>query len=111
MAIPHAAPGELIDVLPYGSDLPERQTTTLVRTDSLQLVRLVLPAGKSIHTHSAPGEITVQCLEGRVDFTTMNKTLPLTAGGLLYLPANEPHALQAVENSSVLVTLLLPRAQ
>jgi quercetin dioxygenase-like cupin family protein len=73
----------------------------------LELIRLVLPAGKEIPSHKAPGEITVQCLEGRVEFTCHGKVQSLTPGVLLYLAAGEPHALKAVEASSVLVTLLL----
>ena len=35
------------------------RTATLVQTDALKVVRLVVPAGKEIPTHQAPGEITV----------------------------------------------------
>ena len=75
----------------------------------LELIRLVLPAGKEIPTHKAPGEITVQCLEGRVAFTAEGKTQELANGQLLYLTAGETHALKAIEDSSLLVTLLLSK--
>ena len=107
MAIPHAGPGEVIDVGPLGSALAQSETTTLVKTDRLQVLRLVLPAGKEIAEHQAGGEITVHCLEGRVAFTTMGKTEELTAGKMLFLSAGERHALKANEPSSVLVTLML----
>ena len=108
MSIPHAKPGEVIH-LPLGAALGSSKTTTLVKTSGLELIRLVLPAGKEIPTHKAPGEITVQCLEGRVAFTADGKTQELTAGQLLYLSAGEPHAVKAIEESSLLVTLLLPK--
>jgi quercetin dioxygenase-like cupin family protein len=107
MAIPHAQPGTLIDVRPLGSSLPGAQTATLVKADGLEVIRLVLPAGREIKTHTAPGPMTLQCLEGRVAFTTMGKTLDLSAGQMLYLAAAEAHALRAVENSSLLLTLVL----
>jgi quercetin dioxygenase-like cupin family protein len=107
MAIPHAQPGELIDVRPLGIVLPGAQTATLVKTDGLEVIRLVLPAGREIKTHIAPGPMTLQCLEGRVAFTTMGKTLDLSAGQMLHLAAGEAHALRAVENSSLLLTLVL----
>jgi quercetin dioxygenase-like cupin family protein len=107
MAIPHAQPGELIDVRPLGSALPATQTATLVKTDGLEVIRLVLPAGREIKAHVAPGPMTLQCLEGRVAFTTMGKTLDLSAGQMLHLAAGEAHALRAVENSSLLLTLVL----
>ncbi len=107
MAIPHAQSAEIVDVHPLGTALTTAVTRTLVKTRALEVIRLVLPAGKEIPTHKAPNEITVQCLEGRVVFTAEGKTQELTAGQLLYLASAEPHALKAVEDSSLLVTLLL----
>lgn len=109
MAIPHAEPGEIVDVRPLGTAVADQKTHTLARTDALEIIRLVLPTGKEIATHTAPGQITVQCLEGRVAFSTMGQELELEAGRLLYLNAREPHSLRAVEDSSLLVTILLPR--
>ena len=73
----------------------------------LEVIRLVIPAGKHIPEHRAPGEITVQCLEGRVAFKAGNVTRDLEAGQLLYLSSAEPHSLSGIEDSSVLLTILL----
>jgi len=108
MSICHAQPGEVIQ-LPLGPALCNSKTTTLVKTSDLELVRLVLPGGKKIPTHKAPGEITVQCLEGRVAFTVGSKAQELIVGQLLYLSATEPHSVRAIEDSSLLVTILLPK--
>lgn len=108
MSIHHAKSGEIIE-LPLGAALSDSKTETLVKTSTLELIRLVLPAGKDIPSHKAPGEITVQCLEGSVTFTTEAKTQELSAGQLLYLSAGEPHALKASQDSSLLVTLLLAK--
>lgn len=110
MSIPHANPGEVIQ-LPLGTALCSSRTTTVVKTADLELIRLVLPAGKEIPTHRALGEITVQCLEGRVSFTTAGKTQELAAGQLVYLAAGEPHAVKGIELSSLLLTLLLPKSE
>jgi len=109
MSIPHAKAGELIDVRPLGSELRGTKTTTLVKTDDFEILRLVLPAGKEIPEHEAPGEISVQCLEGRVAFTTAGKTQELSAGQLLYLSTAEPHALRGIDDASLLVTTLLSK--
>ena len=69
MAIPHARPGEVVGVRPLGAALKEAKTGTLIKTETLEVIRLVLPAGKQIPPHQVAGEITVQCLEGRVAFT------------------------------------------
>jgi quercetin dioxygenase-like cupin family protein len=107
MSIQHAKAGEVIQ-LSLGAALGSSKTTTLVKSADLELIRLILPAGKEIPTHKAPGEITVQCLEGRVAFTAGGKTQELAAGQLLYLAAGEPHAVKGIEDSSLLVTILLP---
>ena len=80
MAIPHAKPGELVDVRPLGTSLASAQTHTLVRADQVEVIRLVVPAGKEIEEHKAKGEIVVQCLEGKVAFTAFGKTHNLETG-------------------------------
>lgn len=107
MAVDHLQPGQVGDVRPLGEGLASARSGALFKTSAVEVVRLVMPRGKTIPEHKAPGEIIVQCLEGRVAFTAMGKTEELPAGRLLFLAAAEPHALQALEDSSVLVTLVL----
>lgn len=107
MAIAHANPGDVMDVRPLGRGLANARTTTLLRTDRLEVVRLVLPAGKEIAEHKAPGAITVQCLEGKVTFTALGNNRELAAGQMLFLNAGEPHAVKCTEDASVLLTILL----
>ena len=107
MAIPHAAPGEVIDVRPLGEAVGETKTRALIKTDAVEVLRLVVPAGKQVAEHRAQGEITVQCLEGRVEFTTGEQSRELSAGDLLYLSAAQPHAVRGIEDASLLVTMLL----
>jgi quercetin dioxygenase-like cupin family protein len=107
MAIPHAAPGQVIDVRPLGPALPNTVTTTLIKTPRLEVLRLVVPAGKEIPAHKVAAEITVQCLEGRVSFTALGQARELQGGEMLYLPGGEEHSLKGIEDASVLVTILL----
>ncbi|HEX6985110.1 MAG TPA: cupin domain-containing protein [Planctomycetaceae bacterium] len=106
MALPHYGPGEVIDARPLGSALAESKTHMLAKTEDVEILRLVLPAGKELPMHVAPGVLVVQCLEGRVAFTAFGKTADLEPGRLVYLPPKEPHAVRAVEPSSLLVTIL-----
>jgi quercetin dioxygenase-like cupin family protein len=107
MAIPHAKSGEIIEIGPLGPSLAGSITHVLVKSSTLEVIRLVVPTGKDIPEHKAPGDITVQCLEGEVDFTAEGKTQRLKPGQLLYLAAGAPHSLHGVQDSSVLVTILL----
>jgi quercetin dioxygenase-like cupin family protein len=109
MAIPHAKPGEIVDVRPLGSALASAQTKTVVRAEQVEVIRLVVQAGKEIPEHKAKGEVIVHCLEGRVAFAASGKTQTLESGHLLYLPTGEPHSVKGIENASLLVTVLLPQ--
>ncbi|MBL8819047.1 MAG: cupin domain-containing protein [Planctomyces sp.] len=108
MAIEHLQPG-VVTHLPLGPALGESATSTLVKAASFELIRMVLPAGKEIPPHKTRGEITVQCLEGRVSFSCHGETRDLRPGDLLYLAADEVHALKAIDNSALLVTLIIAK--
>ncbi len=110
MALHHATPGELVDVRPLGKALRDSRNATLLRSEHLQVFRVVLPKGEEFSDHAVPGEITVQCLEGLVDFRIgSDEVQRLAAGQLLYLDGGQPHALTALEDASVLVTVYHPR--
>ena len=99
--------GDVIDIRPFGDALPRSATAILVKTPTLEVIRLVVPAGKHIAEHRARGDITVQCLEGSVQFVLGAAPRRLDAGCLLHLPKGEPHALVGIEDASLLVTIAL----
>ena len=109
VAIPHAQPGDVIDVRPLGVELTTARTRTLLKSERIEVIRLVMATGKVLAEHKAPGEIIVQCLEGKIAFTAREQTHELTSGQMLYLEANEPHSVQCLEDASFLVTIALHR--
>ncbi len=98
---------ERLHVRPLEAALATSITQTLVKTDDLEVIRIVLLAGNELPPHQVPGEITVQCLEGRVEIRVGEVVRELTAGNMLYVTGDCEHALRASENSSLLVTILL----
>lgn len=110
MAQAHARSGQVVSIAPLADRLRDVRTTAIIKADQLELVRIVLPAGKGLRQHSAPGEITVQCIEGRIQFDTAEDRHVLEAGDLIHLRRNEPHSLNALVDSSALVTLCLTKA-
>ena len=106
MAVLHAKSGEVIDIRPLGSALARATTTTLVKTKVLEVIRLVIPAGKHISEHRAPGEITVQCLEGRVAFKAGTNAI-LKRDNCCTFPVQSLIPFSGIEDSSVLLTILL----
>jgi quercetin dioxygenase-like cupin family protein len=109
MAIEHALPGEVIDVRPLGSSLSTQKTTALFKAEDLEVMRLVLLAGRSLPPHKVPGEITIQCVEGALDVTAEGQSHVLRAGHLLYLPGDVLHGVTALEDASALVTVALKK--
>lgn len=106
MSLPHPSSGDVIDVRPLGDKLLEAASIALVRTDDFEVMRLILPKGKSIPEHHVPGEITLQCMEGVIEIQAHDKTQQLQTGELIYLQGNTPYAIFALQNSSVLMTML-----
>ena len=107
MAISHANPGQPIDIKPLGPALAGARTLALFKSGELEVIRLILPAGKSLPPHRVPGEITIQCLEGRFEVTADGHTNVLEAGQLLYLPGGVLHHLLGLEDASGLLTIVL----
>ena len=107
MALPHAQPLDIINVAPLGPDLREAVSTSLIKTDRLQLLHLVLPANKDQPEHHVEEECTIHCLEGDVEVVWPGGVRRLKAGNLVVLPAKERHSLRSRTNCAVLVTLIL----
>mgnify|MGYP001171433580 CR=1 FL=1 len=111
MALPHAASGQITRLEPLGERLTGTISTALFKAAQLEVVRLVLPRGQSMREHRVQGEITLQCIEGVIDLTVDGRTKPMQPGDLVYLARGQPHALHAVQDASLLLTIcLLPAA-
>ena len=107
MALPHANPGQLLDVRPFGDRLSGEKTAALFKSRDLEVMRLVLRAGKSLPAHKVPGEITIQCLEGTLDIELAHATVRLNAGEMVFLAAGAMHDVMAPTDASALVTIAL----
>jgi quercetin dioxygenase-like cupin family protein len=63
-------------------------------------------AGQGLSEHSAPYDALVQILDGEAQLTIGGKTVLARAGQLVVMPANVPHAVQAVKKFKMLLTML-----
>ena len=107
MALPHAQPLDVIRVRPLGDALIDAFSTSLLKTERLQLLHLVLPARHNVPEHHVEDECTLHCLEGDVEVLMPGGSRRLAPGDLVVLPARQRHSLQARVDSAVLMTLLL----
>jgi quercetin dioxygenase-like cupin family protein len=107
MALPHAQLRDVINVAPLGDALRDAMSTSLIKTDRVQLLHLVLPAHHDQPPHHVDDECTIHCLEGDVEVVMPGGPRRLRAGNVVVLPAGETHSLRARTDCAVLVTLLL----
>ena len=75
---------------------------------ALRQTLIALTAGSALAEHDSPGEATLQVLRGRVRLTTADQSADAAAGDLLLIPSQR-HALTALDDSAVLLTVALGR--
>jgi quercetin dioxygenase-like cupin family protein len=107
MALTHAQPGEVVPALPPDSSETTRPHA-LFKGANLEVVRLVLRAGDRLPPHKVPGEITVQCVAGRIALTHPGGTATLDVGQLVYLEGGAIHDVLALQDCVAIVTIALP---
>jgi quercetin dioxygenase-like cupin family protein len=107
MALPHAQHLDIINVAPLGDQLRGAVSTSLIKTDRIQLLHMVLAPHQDQPQHHVDDECTIHCLEGDVEVVMGSGVRRLGPGNLVVLPAKQQHALRARAESAVLVTLLL----
>jgi quercetin dioxygenase-like cupin family protein len=107
MSLSHASSGEVISIRPLEKKLGDAVSVALLKTSHLEVMRLVLLNGRSIPEHRVAGEMTIQCIEGAVELHAHGTKRILHAGDLVYLEGGQPYAFHAIEDCSILHTILL----
>lgn len=62
--------------------------------------------GQGLSEHSAPYDAVVQVLDGQARLIIGGKPVAVAAGQLAVMPANVPHAVEAVKRFKMLLTML-----
>jgi hypothetical protein len=113
MATHHAAAGEVVDLETWANDLPAEKSKVITKTRGLELARLVIGAGVDMHHAdycSVPGAVVIHCIEGEVLLKTSTAQVALRPGQLAYLDGGTEHALAGIDDSVVLLTIVLSEA-
>lgn len=61
---------------------------------------------QGLSEHTAPFDALVHIIEGEADVTISGQPYRLIAGDAIIMPANEPHALKAVQKFKMLLTMI-----
>ena len=102
MALKHATSGEIGSLLAEHAPISQ----ALVCAPRLEVMRLVLEAGKLIPGHAVAGPLTIQCLQGTVKVEVEGVWKNLQQNQLIYIAEYAAHALLAEVAAIVLVTLV-----
>jgi len=76
------------------------------RDDALNVTVFGLDAGEGLSEHQASQAAVVQVLSGRLRFIVDGEDLDLRPGSWLHMSPGTPHALEAMEPTVMLLTLV-----
>jgi uncharacterized protein (DUF2249 family)/quercetin dioxygenase-like cupin family protein len=82
-----------------------QDTRALIKAPGLRVVQIAMRAGQHLAEHRAPGELTIQALQGQLRFTVAGASIDLVSGDLIALAAGTPHAATAAVDSVFLLTI------
>jgi quercetin dioxygenase-like cupin family protein len=63
-------------------------------------------AGQALSEHTAPFDAMLMVLDGKAEVTISGKADQLSAGQMIVMPANQPHAVAAVANFKMLLVMI-----
>jgi quercetin dioxygenase-like cupin family protein len=86
----------------------DRNAKTFLKEAGVRVVLTTLKAGAVVKEHRVPGPATVQALSGRISLRLPDQTVELSGGQLLALPGDLPHDVEAIDDSTFLVTIAWP---
>ncbi len=105
----------LIDLDEASTDLRElggdadRHAVTLIREGGMSVVLTDLKSGTVLQEHAAPGPTTVQVLAGNVRFILGDERFEVGPGRLVAFDGGTRHSVEAIDDSTLLLTLVAPR--
>ncbi|GAB7024812.1 cupin domain-containing protein [Geotalea toluenoxydans] len=62
--------------------------------------------GQGLSEHTAPYDAFVQILDGEAEITIAGEPHHVTAGQMIIMPANQPHALKGIKNFKMLLVMI-----
>ncbi len=78
----------------------------ITRNEKGNLTLFAFDKDQNLSEHSAPFDAIVQCLEGRGKVIINKEEFIVEEGQLIIMPANIPHAIEAVERFKMLLTMV-----
>ncbi|HAX68967.1 MAG TPA: cupin domain-containing protein [Anaerolineae bacterium] len=78
----------------------------ITKTDTGNVTLFAFDKEQGLSEHTAPFDALVHILEGEAEVRISGTPYQLQAGDAIIMPANEPHALKAVQKFKMLLTMI-----
>lgn len=78
----------------------------IIRKETGTVTIFAFDKGEGLSEHTAPFDAMVQIVDGEADITISGKKNHLKKGEMIIMPADEPHALYAVEKYKMILTMI-----
>ncbi len=103
-AFAKGSPFDLKDAVAYADD--SVVSKTLLKKDSGNVTLFSFDKGQGLSEHTAPFDAMVQILDGKAEIRIGGKEQTVSAGEMIVMPAQVPHALQAKERFKMLLVMI-----
>ena len=94
----------LIDLLDYQEKAVVSRTLIEKKTGTVTL--FAFDRGQGLSEHTAPFDAMVCILDGKAEVTITGNPNILEQGDMIIMPANEPHAVKAVEKFKMMLIMI-----
>jgi len=78
----------------------------IIRKDTGTVTIFAFDKGEGLSEHTAPFDAMVQIVDGKAEITISGNKNILVKGDMIIMPANEPHALTALEKYKMVLTMI-----
>ena len=79
---------------------------TLIRKKTGTVTLFAFDAGQGLSEHSAPFDATICLIDGEAEMTVSGRPFRVREGEIVILPANEPHAVRAIQRFKMLLIMI-----
>lgn len=79
---------------------------TIIKKKTGTVTAFAFSQGEGLSEHTAPYDALVYIIDGEAEITVSGETFRVKQGEVAILPADEPHALQAVERFKMVLTMI-----
>jgi len=78
----------------------------IIRKETGTVTIFAFDKGEGLSEHTAPFDAMVQVIDGKAEIVISGNKSIVNAGEMIIMPANDPHALNALERFKMVLTMI-----